>query len=646
MNVKVKLQDVPITPFDLSLFQGQLEKELKDFFPFSALDLLFANDSSDLDKLIERIPFSSRQKVRAKEHLAERRHFWDRVLHQALLPLGHGNGDGLVVCRITGMPKTIGTEEGLWFLRLARHVIETALKEKKFQALYMEEKGLPQYLSLFLKEGNPKGKDIVELSFYKKNEPPIDQVEEIIKRFFRAKDVSFCGRINDSSWFLAKGLSKKSIETCVKACVSSLRQNGKTLRSFSLYDGVCGTEEIIGLKRFARGLGASVFSATAVRNLMNELGIAKDFKLPAPTNLPQKASIGAFFLFGANKAQERAKRSMEERGLVQEVSEKALFAIVPVKNGKGGLFVLEETCKDILNVVKKETGDENINVGFSSPFQPFVTRKGLFYSSLLAFYHAKLLGPGKMAIFDHVTCNVHGDILFSWGDLSGAIRCYRRGLTLKKDDENLLNSLGACLADASRLSEAQGLFERVLKTNPRSIMALYNLSGVHLRRGRLDKAAKVLEKAARQNESDTAILSRLLDVYIKIGEFEKAYKISQELTGSGVVTRGWLLKLCARAAFETKNWQEAKELFKKCIEKMPEDRESLFLLAKGFFTFEGDADTANVLLRQLDIRKCANDNLEKEAKALSVLIHEAISSKDEGRGHENLRVKVLDKQGI
>ncbi len=646
MNVKVKLQDVPITPFDLSLFQRQMEQELKDLFPFSSLDLFFANESSDLDELIERIPFSSRQKMRARSHLAERRPFWDRVLHQALLPLEHGNGSSLVICRITGMPKTIGTEEGLWFLGLARHVLEATLKEKKAQALYMEEKGVPQYLTLFFREGDTEGKDIVELSFYKKNEPPIDHVEEIVKRSFCAKEVSFCGRINDSSWFVAKGPSKRRIETGVKACVSSLRQGGNTLRSFSLYDGVCGIDEILGLKRFAKGLGAAVFSATSVRNLMKELGMAKDFKLHATTKLPSKASMGAFFLLGSNKAQERARRIMEERGLVQEVSEKALFAVAPVRNRQGGLFALEETCKDIFNVIKEETGDESLTAGFASPFQPFVTRKGLFYSCLLAFYHAKLLGPGKMAIFDHVTCNVHGDILFSWGDLSGAIRCYRRGLMLKKDDENLLNSLGACLADASRLSEAQGLFERVLNTNPKSIMALYNLSGVHLRRGRLEKAAKALEKAARQNGSDTAILTRLLDVYIKMGEFDKAYEISKRLTGSGAATRGWLLKLCARAAFETRNWQEAKELFKKCIERMPEDRESLLLLAKGFFTFEGDAETANVLLRQLDIEKCADDNLEKEAKALSLLIHEATCSKVEGNGLDNLRVKVLDKQGI
>ena len=67
-----------------------------------------------------------------------------------------------------------------------------------------------------------------------------------------------------------------------------------------------------------------------------------------------------------------------------------------------------------------------------------------------ALLHGSFIGPDVVTTFDHVTLNISGDRYFEIGDYRRAIREYRAGLQLKRDDINLLNSLGVTLAELNR----------------------------------------------------------------------------------------------------------------------------------------------------------------------------------------------------
>ncbi|AVD71466.1 tetratricopeptide repeat protein [Desulfobulbus oralis] len=112
-----------------------------------------------------------------------------------------------------------------------------------------------------------------------------------------------------------------------------------------------------------------------------------------------------------------------------------------------------------------------------------------------ALLHASLLGPGQLVLFDHLTLNVSGDSFFEEGDYHQAIQEYRRGLRLKADDVNLLNSLGVTLGAYGQETQAAECFRRLLALDANNHMALANLGYILLRKGKNAEALAKLELA-------------------------------------------------------------------------------------------------------------------------------------------------------
>ena len=118
--------------------------------------------------------------------------------------------------------------------------------------------------------------------------------------------------------------------------------------------------------------------------------------------------------------------------------------------------------------------------------------------------HAGFYGPGGIAFFDAVTCNIAGDAHFADGNLPQAIKKYRAGLTLEPENVNLLNSLGVALAMLNRHGEATLLLRRALTVDGENCMVLANLGFIAQLRHRTDEAidffARALPPAASKDE--------------------------------------------------------------------------------------------------------------------------------------------------
>jgi len=130
---------------------------------------------------------------------------------------------------------------------------------------------------------------------------------------------------------------------------------------------------------------------------------------------------------------------------------------------------------------------------------PAVTAK-----AVKAARHAGFYGPGGIAVFDAVTCNIAGDAHFADGNLPQAIKEYRAGLALEPANVNLLNSLGVALAMLNRHGEATLLFQRALAADMENCMVLTNLGFIAQLRHRQDETidffARALPPAASKDE--------------------------------------------------------------------------------------------------------------------------------------------------
>ena len=610
------LKNPEILPVDLSLFKEQVSKGLGGLFPFKSLDLFHAADSRELKGLLARIGLSERQQERALNMILNGDPFWDRISNQALVPMAGTQGQGTFLCRIFGMPKSIGAEEGAWFLGLSKKVIGNIFFRAKEDSLFSEKKGIPSYLQQII-EGENCPLHILELSFYRAFFPDLNTLKGQLERLFRAPGLFFCGFCEASFWFGIKDGEEKQLEAGLRRALAHFRRQGVPLKRFLAYSFISDREDLIGFRDFSKGFKAAVFASHQVRDLLSETGLDyKDFFRISRIKSPS-SSVGLMLRLGSQAKRDAALSMLKDCHFKTGLGERCLFACLKASSLKTSRQGLEigEYCERLFSSIKRAV-DKEATGGFAGVIQPFVTRGNLAVSTFLALYHAHLLGPGNWALFDHVTCNVHGDILFSWGDISGAMVSFRRGLRLKEDDVNLLNSLGACLADVSRFSKAKALFQRVLEVEPGNVMALYNLSSIYLKQNRPKEAKEMAKRAYEQNPSDIALTKRLLELHISDEEWADAYKLSRRIFESGCRCTPGVFKLCARAAMEMGRWQEARELLRNCLEKGQEDQEAILLLAKGFLDFDRDVETARHLLARFKEEDIPKGPLKRMASGL------------------------------
>ena len=209
---------------------------------------------------------------------------------------------------------------------------------------------------------------------------------------------------------------------------------------------------------------------------------------------------------------------------------------------EAGIFVIkrnstaEESKKWAQAIIEKLVEERGDGVSMSAavseyPFQHY-SKTEIIRNCQKAILHGEFLGYRSVVIFDAVSLNISGDIYFGEGDLSGAVREYRRGLDLESDNINLLNSLGVTYALMNRGTEAQHTFQKVLDQEPSNFMALYNRGlgeQANLNHG---KAAHYYLRALEvYHQDDTAERNVLNDLSYQLGTayfYNKEYEKSKE----------------------------------------------------------------------------------------------------------------------
>jgi len=102
--------------------------------------------------------------------------------------------------------------------------------------------------------------------------------------------------------------------------------------------------------------------------------------------------------------------------------------------------------------------------------------------------------------------------------VASAIDQYRKVLVSRPEYEPVLNDLAALYVDMGDYQEAQALYERALRADPRQTRAHINLASLYLRLNKFQEAHGELATALRMNPRDFAAHTNAGTMYAKISQ--------------------------------------------------------------------------------------------------------------------------------
>ncbi len=270
-------------------------------------------------------------------------------------------------------------------------------------------------------------------------------------------------------------------------------------------------------------------------------------------------------------------------------------------------------------------------------------------NGLKALLHASLLGPGQEVIFDQLSLNVSGDSYFEEGDYHQAIREYRRGLLLKPDDVNLLNSLGVTFAAYGQEHRAAACFRQALNLEQKNHMALANLGYTLLRQGKSHEALGCLEQAYSAFPADEALpkelLRPLVELKLKQDQYDQALLVLKQWAASVVVDKDALYQRHLGLALEgCGKIEEAMRAFEQALKLSPKDAISLGHLG-GLYQVSGEGQDLGLHFCKQAIRLERNDASLWRILAQSLLTHGNFEAAAEAI-RQCLRLNRLDARAM
>ena len=230
-------------------------------------------------------------------------------------------------------------------------------------------------------------------------------------------------------------------------------------------------------------------------------------------------------------------------------------------------------------------------------------------NSRKALIHAGFFGPDTVTVFDGVSQNVSGDIYYGEGDLVRAAKEYRKGLEIEPTNTNLLNSIGEAYARMNKPQKARPFFEKILRSDPKHYMGLFNLGITCLAAGEEEQAIQYFEKTLsiskrkREINQTDDLLLQLSKLYCRTGRYNKAVvllekeKIMEE-EGSRAPGRNALLRYLGEAYFGKGKNDEAIMVLQRAVSYNPHDAYSLSMLGELYAIQEQGDDIALLLCEQ------------------------------------------------
>ncbi len=255
--------------------------------------------------------------------------------------------------------------------------------------------------------------------------------------------------------------------------------------------------------------------------------------------------------------------------------------------GAGGGRELATRIQEKLAGLRQET----VSIGIAVHPLAHFHRRDIFQNVQKALRHARILGPGGMAVFDAVSLNISGDRCYDDGDIQGAVAEFQTALSLDPGNLNVRNSLGVCYGHLNRFDEALAVFREALVLDPKEPMTFYNAGRVCLMRQDRRRALRYLLQADALNDGFFEAALQIGRLYLEAGETEKGRpfleKAARIRPAPGVVHR--YLGDCYR---RSGLFKEALRAYKKALKHNPADATALSAIGHLFDVMGESLDIA------------------------------------------------------
>lgn len=210
---------------------------------------------------------------------------------------------------------------------------------------------------------------------------------------------------------------------------------------------------------------------------------------------------------------QRAIGAIIDRGVAVEAGDDILVYLDGASKGDALRW-----AEKVIAESRQPDGNIHVSAGISCfPCNDF-KKSEMALNCRKALLHASFYGDSSAAIFDAVSLNISGDVYFAEGDLTKAVKEYKRGLGCDEQDINLHNSLGVALAQMNKLLPAMKSFEQALAIDQTNFMALYNLGLAEQARDRKDQALNHFKKALTHHWNSDGEEAHVNDLKLQIGK--------------------------------------------------------------------------------------------------------------------------------
>jgi tetratricopeptide (TPR) repeat protein len=268
-----------------------------------------------------------------------------------------------------------------------------------------------------------------------------------------------------------------------------------------------------------------------------------------------------------------------------------------------GCYIKDRTDKETLEIgasLQEQLSaccKETVSIGAAQFPALNFSRGQVFENARKALHHAAFFGPNSKVLFDAVSLNISGDMLYQEGDISGAIREFQTALKIDPSNVNIHNSLGVCYARLGKHEEAREFFSTAKWISPDEVMPVYNLGLVCLITGNRKEALDLFLEAQFIENGIYEVVYQIGKIYLEESDpirakpyFEEAVKI-RPASGTGY---RYLGDCCL--AMNQQN--EAVVAYKKAVKLNPNDASSLSSLGYLFHTMGENAEIAITFCRQ------------------------------------------------
>ncbi len=289
--------------------------------------------------------------------------------------------------------------------------------------------------------------------------------------------------------------------------------------------------------------------------------------------------------------------------LLEEIcsDEQGIWGIIE-KNIFGLVIPLADNTKAMEIALKlKQAFDEKtgmtLSVGTASFPEIDFKKDEIIANAVKALIHAEFFGNDSAVSFDSVSMNICGDNLYQQGDIDGAVKEFKRALTLDPENVNIHISLGVCFGDMEKHTEALEEFETAIKQDPHDVMAPYNAGLIFVLKKDFEKSMEYFKAAEKISPETFEVLYHIGRIFNE----QKKYTEAKEYLDRSILinpesgTAHRSLGECLEALDEP---QMAKKAFQAAVKINPNDAVSLSALGLIFDRIGENQEIAKTFLEQ------------------------------------------------